>query len=163
MNEEKILEEIDKLKENCLLSEFESGYAAGAVDMANAIKDVICANKDDGKDTNVHGNDDYVMFTINEDGVAEAYDDTYDVTIHCESENEQKRVIGMLERYQGWIPVEERLPEDERMVLVTCQTKKGIRSTNRAYYDGAFWHGSGSMSSVTAWQPLPEPYKPEEN
>lgn len=58
-----------------------------------------------------------------------------------------------------WIPVEERLPEDERMVLVTCQTKKGIRSTNRAYYDGAFWHGSGSMSSVTAWQPLPEPYK----
>lgn len=25
----------------------------------------------------------------------------------------------------GWIPVEERLPEDERMVLVTCQTKKG--------------------------------------
>lgn len=163
MNTEKILEEIDKLKENCLLSEFENGYVAGAADMANAIKDVICANMGDGKDTNVHGNDDYVMFTINEDGVAEAYDDTYDVTIHCESENEQKRVIGMLERYQGWIPVEERLPEDERMVLVTCQTKKGIRSTNRAYYDGAFWHGSGSMSSVTAWQPLPDPYKPEEN
>lgn len=63
----------------------------------------------------------------------------------------------------GWIPVEERLPEDERMVLVTCQTKKGIRSTNRAYYDGTFWHGSGSMSSVTAWQNLPEPYKPDEN
>lgn len=61
----------------------------------------------------------------------------------------------------GWIPVEERLPEDERMVLVTCQTKKGIRSTNRAYYDGKFWHGSGSMSGVTAWQPLPEPYKEE--
>lgn len=61
----------------------------------------------------------------------------------------------------GWIPVEERLPEDERMVLVTCQTKKGIRSTNKAYYDGAFWHGSGSMSSVTAWCPLPEPYKPK--
>lgn len=61
----------------------------------------------------------------------------------------------------GWISVDERLPEDERMVLVTCQTKKGIRSTNRAYYDGAFWHGSGSMSSVTAWCPLPEPYKPK--
>ncbi len=61
----------------------------------------------------------------------------------------------------GWIPVEERLPEDERMVLVTCQTKKGIRSTNRAYYDGTFWHGSGSMSSVTAWYPLPDPYKPK--
>ena len=61
----------------------------------------------------------------------------------------------------GWIPVEERLPEDERMVLVTCQTKKRIRSTNRAYYDGKFWHGSGSRSGVTSWQPLPKPYKEE--
>lgn len=55
----------------------------------------------------------------------------------------------------------ERLPEDDRMVLVTCQTKKGIRSVNRAYCDGAFWHGSGSMSGVIAWRPLPEPYRPE--
>ena len=61
----------------------------------------------------------------------------------------------------GWISVEERLPEDDRMVLVTCQTKKGIRSVNRAYCDGAFWHGSGSMSGVIAWRPLPEPYRPE--
>lgn len=46
---EKILEEIDKLKEKCLLSEFESGYAAGALDMANAIKDVIykCGSDND--------------------------------------------------------------------------------------------------------------------
>lgn len=60
-----------------------------------------------------------------------------------------------------WISVEDRLPEDDRMVLVTCQTKKGIRSVNRAYCDGAFWHGSGSMSGVIAWRPLPEPYRPE--
>lgn len=58
-----------------------------------------------------------------------------------------------------WIPCGERLPEDDRMVLVTCQTKRGIRSVNRAYYDGMFWHGSGSMSRVIAWQPLPETYK----
>ena len=62
----------------------------------------------------------------------------------------------------GWIPVGERLPEDDRMVLVTCQTKKGIRSVNRAYYDGAFWHGSGSMSGVIAWRPLPEPCRLEQ-
>lgn len=61
-----------------------------------------------------------------------------------------------------WIPCGERLPEDDRMVLVTCQTKRGIRGVNRAYYDGMFWHGSGSMSRVIAWQPLPEPYKGEE-
>ena len=62
----------------------------------------------------------------------------------------------------GWIPVEERLPEDEEMVLVTCQTKTGRKSVNRAWYGEGFWHGSGSMSGVIAWMPLPEPYRPEQ-
>ena len=73
------------------------------------------------------------------------------------------RIVDIIRKHMndGWIPVEERLPEDDSMVLVTCQTKKGIRSVNRAYCDGAFWHGSGSMSCVIAWRPLPEPYRPE--
>lgn len=61
----------------------------------------------------------------------------------------------------GWIPVEERLPEDEEMVLVTCQTKTGRKSVNRVWYGEGFWHGTGSMSGVIAWRPLPEPYQPE--
>lgn len=73
------------------------------------------------------------------------------------------RIVEIIRKHlnDGWILVEERLPEDDRMVLVTCQTKRGIRSVNRAYCDGAFWHGSGSMSGVIAWRPLPEPYRPE--
>ena len=73
------------------------------------------------------------------------------------------RIVDIIRNHinDGWIPVEDRLPEDDRMVLVTCQTKRGIRSVNRAYCDGAFWHGSGSMSGVIAWRPLPEPYRPE--
>lgn len=62
---------------------------------------------------------------------------------------------------EGWIPVDERLPEDETMMLVTCQTKAGRRSVNRAWYGAGCWHGTGSMSGVTAWMPLPEPYSPE--
>ena len=58
-----------------------------------------------------------------------------------------------------WIPVEERLPETDEIVLVSCRTKKGTASVNRAYYDGTSWHGSGSMSGVVAWMPLPEPYQ----
>lgn len=61
----------------------------------------------------------------------------------------------------SWIPVEERLPEDEAMMLVTCQTKAGRRSVNRAWYGAGCWHGTGSMSGVTAWMPLPDPYSPE--
>lgn len=32
----------------------------------------------------------------NEDGTFSAYDDTYDIVIHCESEEEQKKVIEYL-------------------------------------------------------------------
>lgn len=60
----------------------------------------------------------------------------------------------------GRIPVEERLPEDEEMVLVTCQTKTGRKSVNRAWYGEGFWHGTGSMSGVIVWRALPEPYQP---
>ena len=55
-----------------------------------------------------------------------------------------------------WIPVSGRLPETDEMVLVTCRPKSGKPNVNRAYYDGQFWHGSGSMSSVVAWMPLPQ-------
>ena len=58
-----------------------------------------------------------------------------------------------------WIPVTERLPEDEEMKLVTCRTKKGILNVNRAYYMDGAWHGSGTMSGVIAWMELPEPYR----
>lgn len=58
-----------------------------------------------------------------------------------------------------WIPVSERLPETDDLMLVSCRTKKGINSVNRAYYSNGAWHGSGSMGGVVAWMPLPEPYK----
>lgn len=60
-----------------------------------------------------------------------------------------------------WIPVSERLPDDDEMKLVTCKTQKGILNVNRAYYLNGTWHGSGSMSGVIAWMDLPEPYTGE--
>ena len=41
MQLEKILEEIDNLKSECLNGEYEPAYGAGALDMANDIKDII--------------------------------------------------------------------------------------------------------------------------
>lgn len=71
------------------------------------------------------------------------------------------RELTELRKRQQWIPVDERLPKNlGEMVLVTCKSKKGMLSVNRAYCDtSGFWHGSGSMSGVVAWMPLPEPYK----
>lgn len=45
----------------------------------------------------------------------------------------------------------ERVPNDMSLKIVVCRTKKGILTWNRAYYDGRFWVGSGSMSGVIAW------------
>lgn len=64
---------------------------------------------------------------------------------------------------QKWIPCSERMPESDYMCLVSCKTKKGIKSVNRAYYSNGLWHGSGSMSGVEAWMPLPEPYNGKEH
>ena len=41
---------------------------------------------------------DVMKFVQNEDGTFNTYDDTYDITIHCETEEEQKKVI---ERLRG--------------------------------------------------------------
>jgi hypothetical protein len=73
--------------------------------------------------------------------------------------------IEMLEKQlaNGWMPVSERLPEDDGNYLVTMkhkefnQTKVTSMDFNGEflfddYFEKAWWE-------VTAWQPLPEPYK----
>lgn len=40
-----------------------------------------------------------LMLIFNEDGIAELYDDTYDITIHCTSKEEQEKVLKILESY----------------------------------------------------------------
>ena len=50
---------------------------------------------------------DEIMLTIGEDGTASLYDDTYDITIHCESQEEQDEVKRILQNVPHWIPVTE--------------------------------------------------------
>lgn len=77
-----------------------------------------------------------------------------------EQQEEYDRLMdAILAKAGRWIPVTEDIPDNEDMVLVSCKTQKGVRSVNRAYYSRGAWHGSGSMSGVEAWRPLPEPYK----
>ena len=69
----------------------------------------------------------------------------------------------------GWIPVEERLPEEGEKVLAWCEYFR-YGEYNRMYetygiswqYDG-YWSGdvSGTKAKCIAWRPLPEPYRPE--
>lgn len=54
----------------------------------------------------------------------------------------------------GWISVKERMPETEETMAVICRRKDGKVSWNRAWWDGQFWHGSGSFADVTHWMPI---------
>ena len=85
------------------------------------------------------------------------------------------------EKENGWIPVREGLPEDERECLVTLEKiygtpeiSMGIANYLRFGNDG-YWnekkygylewdkysdgHGGTKMYKVIAWKSLPEPYK----
>lgn len=117
---------------------------------------------------------DSINLIFDEDGTAKIYDDTYDITIHCESQEEQDAVMAILNR--RWVPVNERPPEEGERVLAT---HLGGLNPNRQviehiYQSGQFtlgWDmdtdmksptfGKRQMGKVVAWMPWPEPYKGE--
>lgn len=136
------------------------------------IEEIILSHVNDTKDRNIHANDEpYMLFTLNENGVAEEYDNTYDITIHCESEEEQDRVSKILENYHGWIPVKERLPNEEEFMEAYRRNAyaaefivmiKGATLPTTLYFKNGSWTDmKGNYYNVVAWQPLPEPYKGE--
>lgn len=64
-----------------------------------------------------------------------------------------------------WIPVSEKLPEVNKAVLVWCPEHRNIFCASCDDYGE--WNIFGAYhrvhDEVTAWQPLPEPYKEAEN
>ena len=104
----------------------------------------------------------------NKDGTFSAYDDTYDITIHCETEEEQKKVIERLKSI-SWIPVSERLPDSSKYVLVSFENFPlpmiGMYTVDD---DGGTFRIDDEDDSflehdlyVNAWMELPKRYKEE--
>ena len=103
----------------------------------------------------------------NEEGAWELYDDSYDVTIHCETEDEMNRVINILE-CKSWTPADQP-PKPEEYVLLSFENFS-LPMVGR-YEDsedgGAYYIGDDEESCishdiiVSAWMPLPKPYRPE--
>jgi hypothetical protein len=121
---------------------------------------------------------DVMEFIQNEDGTFSVYDDTYDITIHCETEEEQKKVIERL-KATNWIPVSEKMPDKRDWCLAVFRESdteyqlipRVAEFMNRpddehATADGwhiiDFFEGSKEyikLLKCVAWMPLPEPYK----
>lgn len=113
-----------------------------------------------------------IKIYFDEDGIAKEYDDTYDITIHCESEEEQNELLDRLNRQ--WIPVSERLPEKYTFVWATCKSLIDDRENwvidtcylpkeyNSEYSDwGNIPMLNWGHAEVIAWmeQNIPKPYK----
>lgn len=109
---------------------------------------------------------DVMELVQNEDGTFSEYDGTYDITIHCETEEEQKKVIERLST--DWIPVSERLPQKHKDVIATTKYD-GFMGMYGTWLKTAFiddygeWNGECIGDKVIAWKPLPEPYKEGES
>ena len=109
---------------------------------------------------------DVMEFVQNEDGTFSAYDDTYDIVIHCETEEEQKKVIERL-KDTSWIPASERLPEIkqnyEECYLVTdgrfCWMAYWTPEKEWIFAECTDCKNKIDWTDVVAWQPLPKPYK----
>lgn len=69
----------------------------------------------------------------------------------------------------GWIPVEERLPErpkenpefEGKKLELYLVTVRGTKYPFRAFWNGSYFTDGWTRCNVTAWCPLPEPYRPE--
>lgn len=56
---------------------------------------------------------------------------------------------------QRWIPVTERLPENEEYVLVCTRSRNGSRNVDKGYCYNGGWAHRGT-AKVTHWMPLPQ-------
>lgn len=98
---------------------------------------------------------------FDEEGTAKAYDDTYDIVIHCENLEAQRDAELALKNMRRWIPVTERLPEVSFNSVLGWD--KDYKRCCFVQYDGwGFKLPSGQYMDIIAWMPLPEPYRKDE-
>lgn len=91
-------------------------------------------------------------------GHSDYHGDNILAALTCIAEGKEVEPVRSLPADQ-WIPCSERLPEDEQDVIGT--TDEGI--AEKVWYNkhSKTWYGSPftRRKTVTAWMPLPEPYK----
>lgn len=101
--------------------------------------------------------------------------DPMEITIHREQYKGMRKAENVIRKYlnDGWIPVEERLPEDNHFILLSF-VNFDLPMIGRYETDkegGAFYLGDCDEEDtcisqdllVNAWRPLPKPYRPEES
>ena len=105
----------------------------------------------------------YADFSRYVEEISPCLDDEYDDFFHRGLERASRLVKEVAEEYKdGWIPCNERLPEESGMYIVTCKDEKLIHVSFVQYQKTTnSWNLRGKRAywRVIAWQPLPEPFK----
>lgn len=109
--------------------------------------------------------DEYLFF-FDKNGALHEHDDTFDVIVHCESEEESNRILDLLKtgNRMQWISVKDELPNaeyGESKDVLTINSMGVMRVMN---FDGGCWcyptmEPYASAFKITHWTPLPEPPK----
>lgn len=64
-----------------------------------------------------------------------------------------------------WIPVNEKLPDEYRLVLISFYDSQDYNGVNVGFLNHGYWYlrlGEDPLKIfINAWMPLPEPYKGE--
>lgn len=105
-----------------------------------------------------------IQLMFSKDGKAAIYDPTYDITIHCESKEEQEKAIKAINRVK-WIYCSKRLPEEpspglhemEEFKEYNVVIKDATVPTTLFYIGNGEWYREGSYYNVEKWAYLPEP------
>lgn len=134
---------------------------------------------------------DELMIVFGEDGIAREYKDDFDITIHCESKEEQGEVWKRLTN-DDWTPISKDLPEELIPLNVTWTNRdpapyykeiKDKRFVDTAVYYRGDWYWWDSVAidylkeygkrapvhrvhdviEIIAWRHLPEPWEGEQD
>ena len=92
-------------------------------------------------------------------------------TIEALSEKLSTANMERSERYYsgGWIACKDRLPKENEVVILTFQNSAGIHVGEATYKNNLFFYVTDTefgyyeevYKNPIAWQPLPQPYKPD--
>ena len=83
------------------------------------------------------------------------------------TDNFYNAVVDIIRKYMndGWIPVEERLPEEDGFYIATIDGEIAGQEESfvgLAEFEDDFWVDDDiDYKCIIAWRPLPEPYRPE--
>lgn len=84
-------------------------------------------------------------------------------TLDFESSKKVIEHLAQMPSAQQWIPVAERLPEENQVCIVTDETREGTyeyRFCKQTYDEEQGW--TYLRHRIIAWMPLPEPYEGEQ-